>query len=75
MEITNDAIPENLENLFLNLTARSGEVLQQVNVNAAMAEVTINDNDRESTQHNKSHTVPYVCRLQITEWFFTSQVG
>ena len=58
MEITNDAIPENLENLFLNLTARSGEVLQQVHVNAAMAEVTISDNDRESSQHNKSHTVP-----------------
>ena len=58
MEITNDAIPENLENLFLNLTACSGEVLQQVNVNAAMAEVTINDNDRESSKHNKSHTVP-----------------
>ena len=57
MEITDDAIPENLENLFLNLTAHSGEVLERVNVNATRVEVTINDNDRESiSTHNKSHT-------------------
>ena len=59
MEITDDVIPENLENLFLNLAARSGEVLERVNVNTTRAEVIINDNDRESIQHIMNHILPY----------------
>ena len=40
-------IAENVENFFLNLTTRPGEVLQQVTLNPAVAEITIIDNDCE----------------------------
>ena len=44
--ITNSQmIAENSENFFLNLTTRPGEVLQQVTINPAVAEITIIDND------------------------------
>ena len=46
--ITNSQmIAENVENFFLNLTTRPGEVLQQVALNPAVAEITIIDNDCE----------------------------
>ena len=70
MEITDDVISENLENLFLNLTARSGEVLERVNVNTTRAEVKINDNDRESIQHTINHVLPYnIPHCTIRMWF------
>ena len=52
-------IPENVENLFLNLTTRPGEVLQQVTINPAVAEITIIDNDCESISVpvNRCHTI------------------
>ena len=50
MEITNsEMILENSENFFLNLTTRPGEVLQQVTINPAVAEITIMDSDCESS--------------------------
>ena len=50
VEITNsEMILENSENFFLNLTTRPGEVLQQVTINPAVAEITIIDNDCESS--------------------------
>ena len=50
MEITNsEMILENSENFFLNLSTRPGEVLQQVTINPAVAEITIIDNDCESS--------------------------
>ena len=62
MEINDDMIRENNENFFLDLTTRPGEMLDRVTINPAVAEVTINDNDGESSsvvvsQHNRSHTV------------------
>ena len=49
MEITNgEMIPENVETFFLNLIRRPGEVLQQVTINPAVAEITIIDDDGES---------------------------
>ena len=49
MEIINSQmISENSENFFLNLTTRPGEVLQQVTINPAVAEITVIDNDGES---------------------------
>ena len=62
MEITNEMILENSENFFLNLTTRPGEVLQQVTINPAVAEITIIDNDCESISDvpvlgNRSHTM------------------
>ena len=49
VEITNsEMIPENVETFFLNLTTRPGEVLQQVTINPAVAEITVIDNDGES---------------------------
>ena len=48
--ITNsEMIQENSENFFLNLTTRPGEVLQQVTINPAVAEITIMDSDCESS--------------------------
>ena len=41
-------IPENVETFFLSLTTRPGEVLQQVTINPAVAEIAIIDNDGES---------------------------
>ena len=47
VEINNEMILENSETFFLNLTTRPGEVLQQVTINPAVAEITIIDNDGE----------------------------
>ena len=58
--ITNSQmIAENSENFFLNLTTRPGEVLQQVTINPAVAEITIMDSDCESigVPDNRSHTI------------------
>ena len=38
-------IPENVETFFLNLIRRPGEVLQQVTINPAVAEITIIDGE------------------------------
>ena len=45
--ITNDMIREDNENFFIDLTTRPGEMLPRVTINPAVAEVTINDDDRE----------------------------
>ena len=45
--ITDDMIPEDTENFFLDLTTRPGEMLDRVNITSNEAEVTINDDDRE----------------------------
>ena len=50
VEITNDMIREDNENFFIDLTTRPGEMLDRVTINPAVAEVTINDNDRESSR-------------------------
>ena len=42
-------IREDMENFFLNLTTRPGEMLPRVTINPDEAEVTINDDDRESS--------------------------
>ena len=60
VEITSDAIAEDTENFSLNLTLQPGEVLRQVINNPAVAEITINDNDRKSSSdvpqpHKPSH--------------------
>ena len=47
MRIINDVIPEDMENFFLDLTTRPGEMLDRVNITSDEAEVTINDDDRE----------------------------
>ena len=47
VKINNEMILENSETFFLNLTTRPGEVLQQVTINPAVAEITIIDNDGE----------------------------
>ena len=47
VRIINDVIPEDMENFFLDLTTRPGEMLDRVNITSDEAEVTINDNDRE----------------------------
>ena len=46
--INSQMISENSENFFLNLTTCPGEVLQQVTINPAVAEITVIDNDGES---------------------------
>ena len=66
MEITNDKFPENLENFFVNLKTRPGEMLQQVTINQTAAEVTINDNDRES-RYSKSPTVFHTLQSKMVE--------
>ena len=58
MEIIDDMIPEDMETFFLDLTTRPGEMLNRVTITRDEAEVTINDNDRESSsvvvsQHNR----------------------
>ena len=58
VEIANDKFPENLENFFANLKTRPGEMLQQVTINPTVAEVTMDDNDRES-RYSKSPTVSH----------------
>ena len=65
VEINDDVIPEGLENLFLYLTADSGEVLQRVDVNATRAEVTINDNDREFTQYTIIYWYSVKCCMEL----------
>ena len=47
VRIINDVIPEDVENFFLDLTTRPGEMLDRVNITSNEAEVTINDDDRE----------------------------
>ena len=60
MGIINDMIREDTESFFLDLT--TPVMLDRVNINPAVAEVIINDDDRESSsdvfpQHNKSHSL------------------
>ena len=60
IEITNDMIREDIESFFLDLT--TPVMLDRVIIDPAVAEVTIIEDDRESSsnvfsQHNKSHTV------------------
>ena len=43
-------IREDNENFFLDLTTRPGEMLPRVTINPAVAEVTINEDDRESSR-------------------------
>ena len=50
VEIINDMIREDSENFFLDLTTRPGEMLPRVTINPAVAEVTINEDDRESSR-------------------------
>ena len=62
VEIIDDMIREDMETFFLVLTTRPGEMLNRVTISPDEAEVTINDDDRESSsvvvsQHNRSHTV------------------
>ena len=47
MEITNDTIPENSENFFLDLALPPGETLERVTITPSQATVTIEDDDRE----------------------------
>ena len=49
VQITNDATAEDTENFSLNLTLQPGVVVRQVTNNPAVAEITINDNDRKSS--------------------------
>ena len=42
-------IPEDMESFFLDLTTRPGEMLDRVTISPDEAEVTINDNDGESS--------------------------
>ena len=49
VEITNDMIPEDMESFFLDLTTRPGDTLPRVTISPDEAEVTINDDDRESS--------------------------
>ena len=49
VEIIDDMIRENNENFFLDLTTRPGEMLDRVTINPDEAEVTINEDDRESS--------------------------
>ena len=58
IEITNDMIREEIESFFLDLT--TPVMLDRVMIDPAVAEVTIIEDDRESSsnvfpQHNKSH--------------------
>ena len=60
MGIINDMIREDTESFFLDLT--TPVMLDRVNINPTVAEVIINDDDRESSsdvfpQHNKSHSL------------------
>ena len=43
-------IPEDTESFFLDLTTRPGEMLDRVTISPDEAEVTINDDDRESSR-------------------------
>ena len=45
--ITNDTIPENSENFFLDLAPLPGQTLERVTITPSQATVTIEDNDRE----------------------------
>ena len=47
VEITNDTIPENSENFFLDLAPPPGEMLERVTITPSQATVTIEDDDRE----------------------------
>ena len=47
VEITNDTIPENSENFFLDLASPPGEMLEHVTISPSQATVTIEDDDRE----------------------------
>ena len=47
--ITDDMIREDNENFFLDLTTRPGEMPPRMTINPAVAEVTINEDDRESS--------------------------
>ena len=49
VEIINDMIREDNERFFLNMTTGPGEMLPRVTISPDEAEVTINDNDRESS--------------------------
>ena len=42
-------IPEDTESFFHDLTTRPGEMLDRVTISPDEAEVTINDDDRESS--------------------------
>ena len=47
IEIISDIVSEDSENFFLDLTARPGEVLEQVIINPTVSEVIIYDDDSE----------------------------
>jgi len=47
VEITDDTIPENSENFFLDLVPPPGEMLERVTISPNQTTVTIEDDDRE----------------------------
>ena len=63
VEITNDAIPEETENFFFDLTARPGEVLAPVTIRPAVAEVTISGNNCESVP--PPHSIDYILYFEL----------
>ena len=73
VNITNDMIPESLETFFLNLT-NGEEVLGQVTIWPAAAEVTIRDTDREYSKYISSKVSNTIAHCLITmqyhpQWF------
>ena len=65
LEITNDMIREDNENFFLDLMTHPGEMLDRVTISPAVAEVTINEDDRESSRdlfppHNQNFGTMYI---------------
>ena len=65
VKITNDMIPESLETFYLNLT-NGEEVLEQVTIWPAVAEVAIHDTDREYNTHISSKVNNTVAHSLIT---------
>ena len=71
MEITNDAIPENSENFFLDLAPPPGEALEQVTITPSQATVTIEDDECEfSSDMPTPHNV-LTSSMVHTMWTFT----
>ena len=73
VKITNDMIPESLETFFLNIT-NGEEVLEQLTIRPAVAEVTIRDTDREYSNHISSKVNNTIAHSLITmqyhpQWF------
>jgi len=66
VEITNDTIPENSENFFLDLAPPPGETLERVTIFPSQATVTTEDDDCEfssdtATPDNMSEHVHIYC--------------